>query len=96
MKLYEMMDQTPLPGQEPRASDDKTYLNYMSLHRPDHFQGLVNFLTNQGLDVQNYRSAINLGADMALLQILKHGIPEDLGEVYGQRSKLILPKDYNG
>lgn len=94
MNLYEMMDKTPLPGQETGASDSKTYLNYMALHRPEHFQGLVNFLNKNGWDPQEYLSAINLGADMALLQVLKFGVPEDLGEVYGQGPKLYLPDGY--
>ena len=94
MKLHEMMDRTPLPGQEAGASDDRTYLAYMALHRPEHFQGLVNFLTRNGWDVQLCLNAVNLGADMLGLQVLQHGVPDDLGEVYGVRPKLYLPKGY--
>jgi hypothetical protein len=90
MKLYEMMDRTPLPGGT-TTLDDKTYLNYMNIHRPLHFQRLAKMLNNKGLDIQSYLNAINLGADMALLQILQHGIPEDLAEVYGKRASLWTP-----
>ena len=93
MKLYEMMDRTPLPGRESGASDNKTYLAYMHKHRPQYSAELVSMLKHKGLDgAQNLLNAINLGADMALLQILQHGVPDDLPEVYGKNSsKLIMP-----
>lgn len=85
MKLYEMMDKTPLPGDEDGAADNKTYLAYMQKHRPQYFKRLVEALKHKGLNqTQDLLSAINLGADMALLQVLQHGMPEDLGEVYGK------------
>jgi hypothetical protein len=92
MKLYEMMDKTPVPSQ----TGTKTYLSYMAVHRPDYFTELCGFLrgvlkTDQ---IQEYLNALNLGADMALTQVLKHGIPEDLAEVYGNTSKLHLPGSF--
>lgn len=92
MKLYEMMDRTPLPGRDPKDIDEKNYLAYMKTHRPDYFNGLLEFIsgfTNNPKELENILSAVNLGADMALLQVLQHGMPEDLAEVYprpqGQR-----------
>jgi len=94
MKLYEMMDRTPLPGNEVGAADNKTYHAYMQKHRPNHFADIAKMLNHRfGGDmklVQNYLNAINLGADMALLQVLSHGMPDDLGEVYG-KAKLWTP-----
>jgi len=86
MRLFEMMDKTPLPGQHEQDKDDRTYLTYMREWRPEHFQGLMNFL-DANFEESNdiLLSAISLGADMFGLQILKHGLPEDLPAVYGRR-----------
>mgnify|MGYP005835219473 CR=1 FL=1 len=91
MKLYEMMDRTPLPGDQ-QLKDHKSYLDYMKMHRPDHFNGLVQYIANtQGKENVNLlMSAINLGADMALLQVLQHGMPEDLPGVYGKAAGPLL------
>ena len=89
MKLYEMMDKTPL-----QFTEGKTYLDYMRKHRPNHLQEIVKLLVHNNLDREKYLSVLNLGADMAMLQVLNYGIPDDLAEVYGQSSGLYLPPGY--
>jgi len=89
MKLYEMMDKTPL-----RFTEGKTYLDYMRTHRPNHLQEIVKLLIHNNLDRDKYLSVLNLGADMAMLQVLNYGVPEDLGEVYAQKPGLYLPPGY--
>jgi len=90
MKLCEMMDRTPL-----QFTEGKTYLDYMRKHRPNHLQEIVKLLIHNNLETDKYLSVLNLGADMAMLQVLNYGIPEDLGEVYGQKPGLYLPPNYN-
>jgi len=89
MKLYEMMDKTPL-----QFTEGKTYLDYMRKHRPNHLQEIVKLLIHNNLDRDKYLSVLNLGADMAMLQVLSYGVPDDLGEVYGRESGLYLPPSY--
>ena len=89
MKLYEMMDKTPL-----QFTEDKTYLDYMRKHRPNHLQEIVKLLIHNNLDTDKYLSVLNLGADMAMLQVLNYGIPDDLGEVYGRSPGIYLPPGY--
>lgn len=89
-----MMDKTPLPGQDKEDREDRTYLTYMRTHRPEHFQGLMNFLDQNFEEPNNILlSAISMGADMFGLQVLKHGLPEDLPEVYGKRGRIWRPGD---
>jgi len=89
MKLYEMMDKTPLD-----ITDGKTYLDYMRLHRPNYLQEIVKRLVAVNINRPEYLAALNLGANMALLQVLHHGIPDDLEEVYGSSSGIFLPPGY--
>ena len=89
MKLYEMMDKTPL-----QFTEGKTYLDYMRKHRPNHLQEIVKLLIHNNIDRATYLSVLNLGADMAMLQVLNYGIPDDLAEVYGQKPGLYLPPGY--
>lgn len=92
MRLYEMMDKAPVPSQ----SSQKTYLAYMKVHRPNYYNELTAFLRSilKTDNVLDYLSAINLGADMALLQVLQYGVPEDLAQVYGDTPKLHLPGSF--
>ena len=89
MKLYEMMDKTPL-----QFTEGKTYLDYMRKHRPNHLQEIVKLLIHNDLDREKYLAVLNLGADMAMLQVLNYGIPDDLAEVYGKSAGLYLPPGY--
>jgi len=89
MRLCEMMDKTPL-----QFTEGKTYLDYMRKHRPNHLQEIVKLLNHNNLETDKYLSVLNLGADMAMLQVLNYGVPEDLGEVYGQKPGLHLPPGY--
>ena len=89
MKLYEMMDKTPL-----QFTEGKTYLDYMRKHRPNHLQEIVKLLIHNQIDTEKYLAVLNLGADMAMLQVLNYGIPDDLAEVYGQGTGLYLPPGF--
>ena len=69
MKLYEMMDKTPL-----QFTEGKTYLDYMRKHRPNHLQEIFKLLIQNGIERDKYLAVLNLGADMAMLQVLNYGI----------------------